>query len=744
MSFLVKKMSRREALKTLGLTAGFALSASALPRGLRALVAGETADGDLAPSVYLAIQEDGTVRVYIHRVEMGQGTRTGMTQIIADELEADWNRLQVMPAYGDKKFGSQNTDGSSSIRMFYDAFRTAGATARTMLEQAAAARWNVDASQVEARNHQVHNKATGATLDYGALVAEAAALPVPAPESLHLKAKADFRYIGKPVKNIYGEEFVTGKAMFGQDTILPGMVFAVAARPPVVGGKVTGYDKAAAMAVDGVLDVVELPAYQFPMGFQPLGGVAVVATNTWSAMQGREALNATFEAGPRNGAYDTTQYEAALWRAIDEGGEQTYARGDVEAGLSSAAKRLSADYFVPHQHHAPMEPPAAAADWNGGKLKIWTSCQDPQAVQATVAPFVGMAPEDIYVETTLLGGAFGRKSKPDFAAEAAIVSKAIGKPVKMVWAREDDVHHGFYHAISAQRVDVGLDASGKVTAWDHRAAYPSLMEVAGAGEQERAVSFEVGLVMEQPLAVPALRVRSGDAPVHVRVGWMRSVTSIQHAFAVCSMVDEIAAETGRRPDQVWNEMFGSVLTAAQEGDQERPEPRKSDAERLKAVFDKVVEMSGYGRALPERSAIGLAAWRSFGSFTAAAVEVNVSVQGDLTIPRAWTAIDSGSAINPDRVISQMEGAAVFGLTIALHGEITTENGAVMQGNFNDCQVCRMPEAPQVEVAILENDYALGGVGEPGVPPIAPALCNAIFAASGKRIRRLPLKDQLRS
>ncbi|MGD8320002.1 MAG: molybdopterin-dependent oxidoreductase, partial [Gemmatimonadota bacterium] len=511
MSILIDNVSRRDALKTMGITAGFVLSASVVPRGLRALLMGD-ATGDLEPSVYLAIQEDGTVRVYVHRVEMGQGSRTGLTQIIADELEADWKRLRVMPAYGDKKFGSQNTDGSSSIRQFYDAFRTAGATARTMLERAAAARWGVDPSQVEARNHLVRNKVSGATLDYGALVAAAQALPVPAPESLHLKSKADFRYIGKPVKNVYAEEFVTGRAMFGQDIMRPGMVFAVAARPPVVGGKVTGYDKAAAMAVDGVIDVVELPVYAFPMGFQPLGGVAVVATNTWAAMQGRNALKATFDEGPRNGSYDTLDYEKVLWAAIDAGGRETYARGDVEAALASSARRLKADYFVPHQHHIPMEPPAAVAEWDGGKLSIWTSCQDPQAVQTTTAPFVGVAAEDIYVETTLLGGAFGRKSKPDFAVEAAVIAKAVGKPVKMVWAREDDVHHGFYHAISAQRVEVGLDVSGKIEAWDHRAAYPSLMEVAGGGEQPGAVDFELGPLVDQPLSVPAFRARSGDAP----------------------------------------------------------------------------------------------------------------------------------------------------------------------------------------------------------------------------------------
>jgi isoquinoline 1-oxidoreductase beta subunit len=324
-----------------------------------------------------------------------------------------------------------------------------------------------------------------------------------------------------------------------------------------------------------------------------------------------------------------------------------------------------------------------------------------------------------------------------------VLAQHAQRPVKMVWTRDDDVHHGFYHAISAQRVEVGLDDDGRVVAWDHRAAYPSLMETASGNPTPAATSFEVGLVMQQPLVVPNLRIRSGDAPAHVRVGWLRSVTSIQHAFAVGSMIDEIAEATGRRPTDVWADLVGSPLSGAALNEVERPEPKPVDAERLDAVYERVVQMSEYGRQLPDRAGIGVAAWRSFGSFTAAALEVHVDENGEVRVPRAWTAIDCGLAVAPDRVRAQMEGAVVFGLSIALRSELTVRDGAVVQDNFDSYEVCRIADAPDVQVAIFENEHALGGAGEPGVPPVAPALVNGIYAAVGQRVRRLPVGDQLR-
>lgn len=707
------------------------------------------------PKTFVAIAADGTVTILIHRSEMGQGIRTSLPKVLADELEADWARVRVLQAPGDEpRFGNQDTDGSRSMRHWFDPMRRCGASARTMLEQAAAARWKVPLSEVQARNHEVHHAKTGRKLGYGALALAAAKLEVPAREAVTLKDPAAFRYIGKRnTESVDGPDIVSGKAKFGIDTRLPGMLYAVIARPPVMGGKVKRFDAAAALKLPGVVKVVEIAGTPPPSEFQPIGGVAVVAKDTWAAIQGRKALQIEWDDGP-HASYDSEAYRAQLEAAVAKpGGKEVRNEGDTYAALGTAARKVQATYYLPHLAHATMEPPAATAQLKNGRCTIWAASQSPQAARDRVAKRLNLGNDKVTVNVTLLGGGFGRKSKADFVVEAALLAQAMpGTPVKLTWTRDDDLHHDYFHAVSAQHLEAGLDAQNKVTAWLQRAAEPTIISIF-APDPKQLAPFEVGLgLVGMPFAIPNVRIENAPAEAHARIGWLRAVNNIQHAFAAQSFVAELAQAAGRDHKEFLLEMLGPdrLIDPTRINDQfnhgESPQRYPVNTARLRGVIERATKEAGWGRKMEPNKGLGLAAHYSFVSYLAAVVEVAFDAKGELTIPRVDIAIDCGPQINPDRIESQLEGACVMAVSQALLGEITFKNGRVQQDNLHQFELLRMNAAPKViKVHLMPApgyDTPLGGVGEPGIPVIAPALANAVQAAIGKRVRNLPMRSAL--
>jgi isoquinoline 1-oxidoreductase beta subunit len=705
------------------------------------------------PLVFVAIGEDGIVTITCHRSEMGQGVRTSLPMVIADELEADWARVRVVQAPGDEpRYGNQDTDGSRSTRHFFTPMRRCGAAARQMLEAAAAARWGVPAGEVEAKNHEVVHGPTGRRLGYGELAKSAAAVPLPARDALRLKDPSRFRYIGKgDLKPVDAVDIVAGKARYAIDVRLPGMLYAVVARPQVLGGKVVSFDATLALEQPGVVRVVPIDATPGAPNFHPLGGVAVIGKDTWAAIQGRRALKITWDDGP-NAGYDSAAYRAALEESARKPGRVVRDDGDFAAASAAATRRITAEYYLPHLAHASMEPPAACARIQDGKCEVWGGFQSPQSTRDMVAERLGMKAEDVAVHVTLLGGGFGRKSKCDFGIEAALLSKAMdGKPVMVTWTREDDLRHDYYHTVSVEHLEAGVDARGLPVAWLHRTVAPTIMSTFDAAARQQA-DWELAMgVINVPFAIRAVRIENPEATAHTRIGWFRSVANIPHAFAVQSFLDELAAAAGRDPKDFLLDVIGParVVTPQSLGDTsnygESPELYPVDTGRLRGVVELAAREAGWGRSLPKGSGLGIAAHYSFVSYVAAVVQVAVAADGAVTIPRVDIAIDCGAAVNPDRVRSQMEGACVMGVSAAMTGAITFKAGRAEQENFHQYEVTRMHEAPrEIRVHIVPGDFAkpLGGVGEPGLPPILPALCNAIFATTGKRIRQLPVRGQL--
>ena len=703
------------------------------------------------PDLFVSIAPDGEVTILAHRSEMGTGIRTALPMIVADELGADWDRVVIEQGTGDTRLGSQNTDGSRSIRRFYDRMRVAGATARTMLEQAAASEWNVSQAQCKANDHKVRHVISGREIGFGELVELAKRLPVPDQADLKFRPASERRYIGKDVPITDLDDIVTGKAVFGIDVRRPNQLFAVVARPPVLGGRVRKFDATAAREVPGVVDVVEIPPFEGPHAFQPLGGLAVVAETTWAAIQGREAITIDWDDGD-HADYNSEDFADVLIKSSRQKGKVIRSEGDADKVFQNALPEstLEADYYVPHLAHACMEPPCALCDVkideNGNVVscEAWAATQNPQASQDVLAETLDIDKEKVTVHVTLLGTGLGRKSKPDYVAEAAVISKAVGRPVHVTWTREDDIQNSYYHTVAAIHMKSALDTQGMPTAWLQRSAFPSI-QTNWTPSARYGAEFETGQGFTTvPYAVPNLQVENGPAEAHLRIGWMRSVAHIYHAFAICSFPDELAHRAGRDPYGYLLELLGPDRHISLEGvdyknHSEPFERYPIDVGRLRHVTERVATLANWGKDLPRGSAQGIACHRSFLSYCAHVVEVEVTKSGNLKIPRVDVVIDAGTVIHPDRVRAQLEGAAIFATGLVRYGEITVERGRIQQSNFDDFEVARIDDSPQeIVTEIVPSDQPPAGVGEVGVPTFAPALCNAIFAATGKRIRRLPL------
>lgn len=745
----IENVARRAFLKGLVSAGALVICIRSFPATACAASSGQNGPEDSAafgPGVYLAIDTDGTVYVIEHRSEMGQGVRTSLPRIIADELDADWQRVRVEQAVGDVKYGDQDTEASRSVISFFDVFREAGATARCMLVQAAAQQWDVSASECSTELHAVVHKTSDRRLGYGELASAAAKLPVPKKEDISLKPRDAWRYIGEPAKTYDAADICTGRAIYGQDAHTDGLLYASVQHPPVFGGTLKSVDNTDTLLTSGVRQTAVIDSFKPPLGFQALGGVAVLAENTWAAMQGRKKLKIQWQDGP-NSVFTSAAYRKHLEETARKPGKLIRNNGDVAAEFAKNSHIIESDYYTPLLVHAPMEPPAALADYRDGKVTIWASTQNPQLVQDAVSQAMGLKKQDVTCHVTLLGGGFGRKSFPDFAVEAAVLSKKAGRPVKVVWSREDDIQNDSYHPTAAVFLKAALDNNGRPSAWLQRSVFPPIASTFTEGAvYPDAWELACGST-DVPFAVPNLRVENGPARPHLRFGWFRSVCNAFHAFAIHSFVDELAHAASRDPLEYLLGLLGPDRILDRK-DLPADYPAKGafydkfpvDIARFRRVVELAAKKSGWGKEkLGKGAGLGIAVHRTGVTCVASVVRVEIDARGHSRMRRVDTAVDVGTVVNPEGIRKQYEGAAVFATSLAFYGEITATKGVIDQSNFHDYQMARITDAPaETHVHIVRSDAPPIGAGEGGVPPIAPALCNAIFAATGRRIRELPL------
>jgi isoquinoline 1-oxidoreductase subunit beta len=711
------RMARRSFLKTTAAAGAGLCIAGFVPELLTAAARRDAADTkSFAPNAFVRIAPDNTVTVISGHSEMGQGIYTSLAMVLNEELQADWSKIRVEsapvdPAYNHTVYGVQMTGGSSSTPSEWLRLRKMGAMARMMLVQAAAQKWDVDPSGCQVVNGVVIHGPTGKKATYGSLTMDAAQLSPPA--DVQLKDPKQFTLIGKPKHRVDTKEKTNGTAQFGLDVKLPNMVYAVVARPPVFGGKVKSLDATEARKIRDVLAIEQIPE-----------GVAIVAKSFWSAKQAREKLKVSWEDGP-NANLSTEQMLVDFSKRSAIPGIVAKKEGDANAALAGAAKVISAEYDVPYLAHAMMEPLNCVVDLHPDSCELWTGTQFQTVDRMQAAKTAGLPPEKVKINTTLLGGGFGRRANPasDFIIEAVNVAKIAKAPVKVVWTREDDLAGGWYRPMWHDRFSAGLDAQGNPVAWTHTIVGQSIMagtlfEAFGIKDGIDAASVEGAA--DLLYGIPNLQVDLHSPKIGVPVQWWRSVGHSHTGFSVEGFFDEMAHAGGKDPYQLRR-----TLLAKQP--------------RMLALLDLVAEKGNWGQPLPAGHGRGIATHFSFDTYVAQIVEASVEKDGTVRVHRVVCAVDCGRVINPDIVTAQMEGGIIFGLTAALKTEITLKDGRVQQHNFHDYPMVRIFETPQIEVHVMPSEESPTGVGEPSVPPVAPALTNAIFAATGKRVRRLPIR-----
>jgi isoquinoline 1-oxidoreductase subunit beta len=710
----IANLSRRDFLKAGSIACGGLVLGFYLPN-LQSRTQAMAAEPSFDPNAFLRIGADETITVIVDKSEMGQGVYTSLPMVIAEELECDWNRVRAEPApvdpvYNNPLTGIQMTGGSMSVKTEWDRMRKAGAAARMMLIGAAAKQWKVKASSCRAENGKVVHS-SGKALTYGQLAEKAARMPVP--EKVALKDPSEFKIAGKPRHRLDTPEKVNGRGIFGFDVKIPGMLTALVARSPVFGGKVKSFDASKAKEVPGVRDVVQIES-----------GVAVVADNFWAAKRGRDALQIAWDEGEWASISTQALREQFAATATSPG---LIARkdGDPEKAFEAVSKQVSADYELPYLAHATMEPLNCTVDLRPDSCEIWTGTQFQTVDRDAAARVAGLDPGKVKIHTTLLGGGFGRRANPhsDFVVTGVEVAKAVKKPVKVVWTREDDMKGGYYRPMWHSRLAAGLDSEGNPTVWLHTLVGQSIM--AGSPFEQRMTKngidgTSVEGARDVPYEIPNVLVSLHSPRNGVTVQWWRSVGHSHTGFVVESFIDELAHAAGKDPYQ-----FRRALLA--------------NHPRHRGVLDLAAEKAGWGTALPAGRARGIAMHASFSSFVCEVAEVSIGPSGQVRVHKVVSAVDCGRTVNPSIIEAQVESAIVYGLSAALYGAITLKDGRVQQSNFNDYRVLRMDAMPIVEVHIVPSGEDPTGIGEPGTPPIAPAVANAIFSATGQRIRRLPIQ-----